>query len=108
MKEHGGWVECKKLEEKWIHNGVCLISPLILKKPVNFEKNSISSFIVFMQWFEKILGKFKFKYDHADCKWIDVDTIISIVTMSYNPTQKAYTLGHVDAESLHDVVSTKN
>jgi hypothetical protein len=37
-----------------------------------------------------------------------VDTIISIVTMSYNPTQKAYTLGPVDAESLHDVVSTKN
>jgi hypothetical protein len=38
---------------------------------------------VMLQYYRKYLGSNKFKYDHTDSKWIDVDCIIYTVTMSY-------------------------
>ena len=75
---------------------------------MNSEKNFILSLMVFMQWFRKVCGKFKFKFDRAYGKWIDVDTIILTVTLSYNPTQNVYTLDFDNDESLNDFVSTQN
>ena len=39
----------------------------------------------------------KFKYDHTNSKWIDVDCIISMVTTSYNSTNEVYTLDRNDS-----------
>ena len=37
---------------------------------------------VMLQYYRKHLGRDKFKYDHTDSKWIDVDCIICTVTMT--------------------------
>jgi hypothetical protein len=48
-----------------------------------------------LQNYRKHPGYNKFKYDHMDSKWIDVDFIIFIITMSYNSTNEVYTMGVV-------------
>ena len=63
---------------------------------------------VMLQYYMKHLGRNKFKYDHTNSKWIDVDCIISIMTMSYNATNKVYTLDRIDAEELEKFVTERN
>ena len=48
--------------------------------------------VVMLQYYRKHLCHNKFKYDHTDSKWIDVDCIIFTVTMSYDSTNDMYTL----------------
>ena len=48
---------------------------------------------VMLQYYRKYN---KFKYDHTDSKWNDVDCIIYTVTMSYNSTNEVYTLDRND------------
>jgi hypothetical protein len=55
---------------------------------------------VMLQYYRKYPGRNKFKYDHTDSKWIDVDCIISTVTMSYNSTNEVYTPDRNDSEQL--------
>lgn len=76
---------------------------------VNLGKKNPSTLnlMVFMQWFRKHPDQMKFKYDHADCKWINVDTIIWTITVSYNSMSKIYTLDHVDATTLNEFFSTR-
>jgi hypothetical protein len=60
---------------------------------------------VMLQYYRKYPGRNKFKYDHTDSKWIDVDCIISTVTMSYNSTNEVYTLDRNDSEQLSKFVT---
>ena len=62
---------------------------------------------ILLNWFSKAPGHLKFKYDASDCVWIDVDTVISTVTMSYNSGTKIYSLDDVDAASLQEFVNSK-
>lgn len=39
--------------------------------------------MVLLNWFNKSCGDFKFKYDVNDTNWVDIDSIISTVTMNY-------------------------
>jgi hypothetical protein len=43
----------------------------------------------------------KFKYDVSDSQWIDLDSIISTVTLSYCSVSAIYTLDQNDANSLN-------
>jgi hypothetical protein len=43
----------------------------------------------------------KFKYDVSDSQWIDVDSIISTVTLSYCSVSAIYILDQNDANSLN-------
>ena len=52
---------------------------------------------VMLQYYRKHPGRNKLKYDHKDSKWIDIDCIISTVTMSYNSTNEVYTLDRNDS-----------
>ena len=52
---------------------------------------------VMLQYYNKHLCRNKFKYDHTDNKWIDIDCIISTVTMSYKITNEVYTLDRNDS-----------
>ncbi|KAG0596727.1 hypothetical protein M758_UG279900 [Ceratodon purpureus] len=63
---------------------------------------------VMLQYYRKYVGRDKYKYDHADNKWIDVDRIISTVTMAYNPVNEVYTLDRNDANQLRSFVADKN
>jgi hypothetical protein len=38
---------------------------------------------VLLNWFNNFCGNFKFKYDVIDTNWVDINSIISIVTMNY-------------------------
>jgi hypothetical protein len=58
-----------------------------------------------LQYYRKYPRCNKFKYDHTDNKWIDVDCIISTVTMSYNSTNEVYTLDKNDSEQLSKFVT---
>jgi len=60
---------------------------------------------VMLQYYRKYPSRNKFKYDHTDSKWIDVDCIISTVTTSYNSTNEVYTLDRNDLEQLFKFIT---
>ena len=53
-----------------------------------------------LAWFKKIPSQLKFKY-LSDWKWIDLDSIISTVTMSSNSNTSVYFLDPIDVVSLN-------
>ena len=67
-----------------------------------------SEFMVFLNYFRKVLGFFKYKYDHSDSIWIDVDSIICTITMSFNVECDVFELDHVDGESLNEFIDKSN
>jgi hypothetical protein len=56
---------------------------------------------VLLNWFSKARVNLKFKYDVSDSQWIDVDSIISTVTLSYCSVSAIYILDQNDANSLN-------
>jgi hypothetical protein len=60
---------------------------------------------VMLQYHRNYPSNDKFKYDQMDRKWIDVDCVISIVTMSYNSTNEVYTLDKYDSKQLSKFVT---
>ena len=57
----------------------------LLTRSSNTGKNSNSNPIIEIQmnWFSKAPGRHKCKYDHSDPKWVDIDIVITTVTLSY-------------------------
>ena len=41
-----------------------------------------------MYYFSLAQGHLKYQYDQIDSKWVDVDLILSNVTMEYDPVMK--------------------
>jgi hypothetical protein len=64
--------------------------------------------MVLLNWFSKASGNLKFKYDHFDSKWIDVDSVIAIVTLSYLPESRFYKLQSSNAVNLNEFVSNQS
>ena len=62
---------------------------------------------VMLQYYRKHPGRDKFKYDHTDSQWIDIDCVISTVTMTYNSTNEVYTLDRNDSEVLSKFVTDR-
>ena len=58
--------------------------------------------------FSKVAGLNRFKYDHTDTNWIDVDSIITTVTLSFNPVTSVYTLNPEDADALNKFVTERS
>ena len=65
----------------------------------------LTSAMAYLYWFKKIPGLNKYKYDESDCIWVDVNSIISTVSLDYSSSNKIYTLDPTDAHSLHEFVS---
>ena len=63
---------------------------------------------VLLQYFCKIPGHFKFKYDQTDTTWIDIETIITTVTLELNVKTDVYTLDAEDADALNQFVNENN
>jgi len=91
---------------KW---GICRQPIDLMKRAVqNGNKGSIlPCAMVYLHWFQKYPGHNKYKYVESDCIWIDVDAIISTVSLSYSAASKIYTLDEVDANSLAEFVSNQ-
>lgn len=62
------------------------------------------SAMVYLHRFQKHPGHNKYRYVESDCVWIDVDAIISTLSLSYSAAFKIYTLDEVDANSLAEFV----
>lgn len=60
---------------------------------------------VMLNWFKSAPGRNKFKYEVTDTQWIDVDSIICIVALSFNSTSNVYTLDENDRNVLDEFVS---
>lgn len=60
--------------------------------------------MVYLNYFRKVPGHFKFKYDHSDSIWVDVDSIICTVTMSFDVERDVFELDPVDGNSLNEFV----
>lgn len=66
---------------------------LLARVDENRRQNPMNLYIeVMFQDYRKYVGRDKFKYDHTDSKWIDVDCVICTVTMTYNSINEVYTL----------------
>ena len=86
----------------------------ISRAPINLQnrmvtKKSASGPIVKVRlnWFSKTTSSLRFKYNHSKCKWVDVDSIILTIMLSYNPAQRMYVLDEVDFHSLIEFVDSK-
>jgi hypothetical protein len=95
-----------KVGNKW---GICRQPIDLMKRAVqNGNRGSIlPSAMVYLHWFQKHPGHNKYRYVESDCIWIDVDAIISTVSLSYSAASKIYTLDEVDANSLAEFVSNQ-
>ena len=63
--------------------------------------------MVLLNWFSKPSWNLKFKCDHCDSKWMDVDSIKAIVTLSYATKTCMYKLDNNNANNLNEFVSKK-
>lgn len=68
--------------------------------------SSTPSIMVLLNWFTKSPGHLKYKYEGSDTQWIDIDSVISTVSMSFNMRTNVYTLDDTDAKSLDEFVRT--
>jgi len=57
----------------------------------------------FLNYFRKVPGFFKYKYDHSDSIWVDRDTIICTVTMLFNVESDVFEL-----DSLNEFIEKSN
>jgi len=63
--------------------------------------------VVLLNWFSKLCGNLKFKYDVIDTNWVNVNSIIFIVDMNYEKEKDIYWLDCIDANSLDEFVTNK-
>ena len=79
----------------------------LLNREVNKGKKiSIagSSFMVYLNYLRKVSRHFKFKYDHLDFIWVDVDSIICTVSISFDVETDVFELDPVNGNSLNEFV----
>lgn len=59
----------------------------------NRKRNPHNPYIeVILIYYRQHIGRDKFKYDHTNSQWINIDYIICTVTMSYNLVNEVYSL----------------
>ena len=64
----------------------------------------MSTFEFMMHYFSPAPRHRKFHYDETNYKCIDANSIISNVTIEFDPFEKIYSLDLVDAKSLDEFV----
>jgi hypothetical protein len=89
----------------------------ILKHPIDLmnlpsstgKKGASESGIqIYLNYYSRGPGRLKFRYDLSDSNWVDVESIISSVALTYNSATKMYSLDSEDASSFDTFVSNKN
>jgi hypothetical protein len=69
---------------------------------------SESGIQIYLNYYSRGPGRLKFRYDLSDSNWVDVESIISSVALTYNSATKMYSLDSEDASSFDTFVSNKN
>ena len=78
-----------------------------LNRKVNKDKQTSiaqTNFMIYINYFRKVLEHFKFKYNHSDSIFVDVDSIICTVTMSFDVERDVFEFDPVDENSLNEFV----
>jgi len=60
--------------------------------------------MVYLNYFRKVLGFFKLQYDHYNSIWMNVNTIICTMIMSYDAKTDSFELDLVDENSMNEFV----
>lgn len=79
-----------------------------MNKTISWDKKVLSSdptIMVLLHWFRKVPGNLKFKYDGFDIQWVDLEAIISTMSMTFSARTNMYTLDQTNAQSLDEFVS---
>ena len=81
----------------------------LLNRKVNNDKKKNKychiRFMVYLNYFRKILSHSKFNYDHSDFIWVDVDSVICTMTiMSFDVERDVFEFNPVDGNSLNEFV----
>ena len=63
--------------------------------------------MVLLNWFSKVFKNLEFKFDHSNSKWIDVGSVIAIVTLSYLPESRFHKLQSSDRMNPNEFVSNQ-
>jgi len=94
----------RKVETQWglLRHHVGLIN----QTTTSGKKNAVTSPIqVMLQYFSKTVGLNKFKYNHNDMKWMDIEYIITTVTLCYNVVNCVYTVNPEDVDAMNKFVT---
>ena len=67
--------------------------------------NSSPSIQVMLNWFKSAPGRNKYKYDVTDTQWIDIESVICIIALSFKSNSNIYTLEENDRQVLDEFVS---
>ena len=78
---------------------------LMVQKARGKKVSSTSSFQIMLNWFKNAPGRNKFKYDVTDTQWIDIDSVICTVALSFNSRYNVYTLEENDRNVLDEFIS---
>jgi hypothetical protein len=86
----------RQYNTKW---GICRNLVDLMNKTTSWGKKVSSSptIMVLLHWFRKVPGNLKFKYDGSDTQWIDLEAIISTMSMTFSARTNMYTLDQIDA-----------
>jgi hypothetical protein len=79
----------------------------ISHQPIDLLNKLATTIILLMNHFSNYRRHLKFKYDVTDSKWIDINSIITLVTMTYHRAQHVYNFTIVDVKTLDEFVSSK-
>lgn len=77
-----------------------------LKVSVGKNRTVDAVFEVYLNWFTKSNNKLKYKYDHSDSVWIDVESVISTL-IQFNSYTKVYSLDKDDATTFDEFCARK-
>ena len=58
-----------------------------------------------LNWFKSAPGRNKYKYDVTDTQWIDIESVICIIALSFKSNSNIYTLEENDRQVLDEFVS---
>ena len=85
-----------------LYHSVDLINQLAVAGKKNTNPSPIQ---VLLQYFSETASLNKYKYDHSDTKWVDIECIITTITLSFNVVNSVYIVNREDADALNKFVA---
>ena len=78
---------------------------LMAHTPAGKMVGSSPSIQIMLNWFKSVPGRNKYKYDVTDTQWIDIESVICTIALSFNSNTSVYTLREADRQVLDEFVS---
>jgi hypothetical protein len=73
---------------------------LMTHTSVGKKGSSSPSIQIMLNWFKSVSGRNKYKYDVTDTQWIDIESVICIMALSFKSNSNVYTLQQTDRQVL--------